>query len=42
MRWTTVERGCRINNGGLSFRNPANRFAWPAARLARVSAALAP
>ncbi|MFE7712275.1 hypothetical protein ACFU6I_42495 [Streptomyces sp. NPDC057486] len=42
VRWTTAERGYWINNGGLSFRNPANRYAWPAARLARVSAALAP
>lgn len=41
VRWTTAEGGYWINNGGLSFRNPANRFAWPAACLARVSATLA-
>ncbi|MGX1544477.1 hypothetical protein [Streptomyces adustus] len=40
--WTTAEAGYQINNGGHSFRNPANRFAWPAARLVRVANALAP
>ncbi|MFD7403008.1 hypothetical protein ACFV7R_10110 [Streptomyces sp. NPDC059866] len=42
VRWITAEGGHRINDGGLSFRNPANRFAWPTARMARVTAALAP
>jgi hypothetical protein len=39
--WTTVD-GVRTNDGGYSFRNPANHFALPADGLARVSAALAP
>jgi hypothetical protein len=41
-RWTTAEAGYPINDGAYSFRNPANRFAWPTARLARVATALAP
>lgn len=41
VRWTTVEGNCRINDGGYSYRNPANRFAWTDSRLARVSDALA-
>ncbi|WP_254885402.1 hypothetical protein [Streptomyces sp. NA02950] len=40
--WTTPVAGLRINDGEYSFRNPANRFALPAALLARVAAALAP
>ncbi|MER6617011.1 hypothetical protein [Streptomyces xantholiticus] len=39
--WTTTGDGVRINDGPYSYRNPANRFALPPARLARVSAALA-
>lgn len=39
--WTTTEDGVRINDGEYSFRNPANHFALAAARLARVTAALA-
>ncbi|MFJ7268278.1 hypothetical protein ACIQV3_16810 [Streptomyces sp. NPDC099050] len=41
-RWTTDGRGCAVNDGAYSFRNPANPFAWPADRLSRVAAALAP
>ncbi|MGW4504857.1 hypothetical protein ACWENO_09435 [Streptomyces sp. NPDC004436] len=41
-RWTTDSRGCPVNDGAHSFRNPANHFALPADRLSRVSAALAP
>ncbi|MFJ5268041.1 hypothetical protein [Streptomyces sp. NPDC088358] len=41
-RWTTAGRGPSINDGEYSFRNPANRFALSADRLARVTAALAP
>lgn len=37
--WTTAEGGYPINDGGYSFRNPANRFAWPTARLAQVATA---
>ncbi|MEU0370809.1 hypothetical protein ABZ070_11200 [Streptomyces sp. NPDC006283] len=40
--WTTTGDRVRINDGPYSYRNPANRFALPPARLARVSAALAP
>lgn len=29
--WTTGARGYLINEGDYSFRNPANRFAWPTA-----------
>ncbi|MGZ3145114.1 hypothetical protein ACVDFE_24585 [Lentzea chajnantorensis] len=39
VRWTT---GFSANNGRYSFRNPANHFALPADRSARVAAALAP
>ncbi|WP_457028576.1 hypothetical protein [Kitasatospora sp. P5_F3] len=42
MSWSTTDRGVRVSGGGLSFRNPANDFALPAHRLARVSAALTP
>lgn len=42
VHWTAAEGGYRINDGELSFRNPANRFAWSATRLARAAAALAP
>jgi hypothetical protein len=38
--WTTRSDGVRVNDGAYSFRNPANGFALPTARLARVSAAL--
>jgi hypothetical protein len=41
VRWAMSEGGYRINDGRYSYRNPANRFAWPAIRLARVAAALA-
>ncbi|MFJ8072694.1 hypothetical protein ACIQ7Q_01810 [Streptomyces sp. NPDC096176] len=40
--WTTTGDGARINHGSYSYRNPANGFALPPARLAQVSAALAP
>ncbi|WP_229818399.1 hypothetical protein [Streptomyces chromofuscus] len=40
--WTTAEGGHRVNDGGYSFRNPANHFAWSTTRLARVTDALAP
>ncbi|WP_244258543.1 hypothetical protein [Streptomyces sp. Tu 2975] len=40
--WTTIGDGVRVNHGSYSYRNPANGFALPPARLARVSAALAP
>ncbi|MGJ3560721.1 hypothetical protein ACR6C2_29180 [Streptomyces sp. INA 01156] len=36
------EGRCRINDGEYSYRNPADHFALPPARLARVSVALAP
>ncbi|MEW1639083.1 hypothetical protein AB0469_34140 [Streptomyces sp. NPDC093801] len=39
--WAATENGTRINDGRYSFRNPANDFALPGDRLARVSAALA-
>ncbi|WP_406725804.1 hypothetical protein WJ438_15620 [Streptomyces sp. GD-15H] len=39
--WSTRGDGVRINDGEYSYRNPANHFALPPARLARVSAALA-
>jgi hypothetical protein len=41
VRWAAAEDGARINDGMYSFRNPANDFAMPGERLARVSAALA-
>ncbi|MFB7447576.1 hypothetical protein [Streptomyces sp. NPDC056194] len=41
VRWAAAEGGTRINDGRYSFRNPANDFALPENRLARVSAALA-
>lgn len=37
----TAESGHQVNDGDLSYRNPANHFALPADRLARVTAALA-
>lgn len=40
--WATAEGGYPINDGGHSFRNPTNRFAWSTSRLARVGRALAP
>ncbi|MFJ9150168.1 hypothetical protein ACIRP7_19210 [Streptomyces sp. NPDC102270] len=40
--WTTAMPGFSVNNGEYSFRNPANRFALSAERLARVATALAP
>ncbi|MEV0324678.1 hypothetical protein ACIBKX_14820 [Streptomyces sp. NPDC050658] len=40
--WTTTGNAVRVNDGGYSFRNPANSFALPAAGQARVTAALAP
>lgn len=40
--WTTDGRGCAVNDGGYSCRNPANHFALPADRLSRVASALAP
>ncbi|MFE7531344.1 hypothetical protein ACFU7Y_37410 [Kitasatospora sp. NPDC057542] len=39
--WSTAESGHQVNDGGYSYRNPANRFALPTDRLARVTAALA-
>ncbi|MGW3328232.1 hypothetical protein [Streptomyces virginiae] len=33
-------RGRLINDGAHSFRNPANHFAWPTARLAQGATAL--
>ncbi|MFE5485204.1 hypothetical protein [Streptomyces sp. NPDC056527] len=41
-RWTTAGHGVSVNDGEYSFRNPANRFALSADRLARVATALAP
>lgn len=41
-RWRTAQDGVRINDGRYSYRNPANPFALPQTRLARVSAALNP
>ncbi|MEU6815615.1 hypothetical protein [Streptomyces sp. NPDC046860] len=41
-RWTASGLGFAVNDGEYSFRNPANRFALPADRLARVAAALKP
>jgi hypothetical protein len=41
-RWTTGPDGTRTNDGRYSYRNPANPFALPVGRLARVSAALGP
>ncbi|MFC7331505.1 hypothetical protein [Marinactinospora rubrisoli] len=41
-RWSMTGGGVRINDGGYSYRNPANRFALPEDRLARVAGALAP
>lgn len=40
--WTTAGHGFSVSDGDYSFRNPTNRFALPADRLARVAAALAP
>jgi hypothetical protein len=37
VRWTTTDDGVRVSTGRYSFRNPANRFALPTPRLARVS-----
>ncbi len=42
VRWTMAGQGFQVNDGAHSFRNPANRFALPADRLARVATALAP
>jgi hypothetical protein len=42
VHWAIAEGGYRINDGRYSYRNPANRFAWPAARLARAAKALVP
>ncbi|MCX4690575.1 hypothetical protein OG401_40860 [Kitasatospora purpeofusca] len=39
-RWTTTRNGLRINDGGHSYRNPANGFALPADRLAHVTTSL--
>ncbi|MFE7531854.1 hypothetical protein ACFU7Y_40085 [Kitasatospora sp. NPDC057542] len=39
--WTTAESGHQVNDGGYSYRNPANRFALPTDLLARMTAALA-
>ncbi|MFI8823837.1 hypothetical protein [Streptomyces sp. NPDC053431] len=41
-QWTKAEGGYPINDGDHSFRNPANRFAWPATCLARAATALTP
>lgn len=41
-RWTTAGHGLSVNDGAYSFRNPVNRFALSADRLARVANALAP
>ncbi|MFD5494749.1 hypothetical protein ACFWH4_18060 [Streptomyces sp. NPDC127091] len=40
--WSVRGDGVRINDGEYSYRNPADHFALPPARLDRVSAALAP
>ncbi|MFG2910248.1 hypothetical protein ACGF13_35015 [Kitasatospora sp. NPDC048286] len=40
VRWTTAASGHQVNDGGYSYRNPANGFALPPDRLARVTAAL--
>jgi len=40
-RWTTAGQGFSVNDGEYSFRNPVNRFALSADRLARVANALA-
>lgn len=40
--WSTRGGGVRINDGEYSYRNPANHFALPPARPARVSTTLAP
>ncbi|MFF2728934.1 hypothetical protein ACFVS9_13660 [Streptomyces sp. NPDC058008] len=40
--WTAAAYGFSVNDGAHSFRNPANRFALPTGRLARVAAALRP
>ncbi|MFF9870241.1 hypothetical protein ACF1G0_33500 [Streptomyces sp. NPDC013953] len=42
VHWVRTEDAGWINDGHYSYRNPANRFALPMTRLARVSAALAP
>ncbi|MFD3658203.1 hypothetical protein [Streptomyces sp. NPDC058620] len=41
VHWTAEGHGFPVNDGGLSFRNPANHFALSAVRLARVATALA-
>ncbi|MFJ1751417.1 hypothetical protein [Kitasatospora sp. NPDC088134] len=41
VRWATAAGGTQVNDGRYSLRNPANDFALPGERLARVSAALA-
>lgn len=41
-RWTVAGHGFSVNDGEYSFRNPTNRFALSADRLARVATALAP
>ncbi|MFJ2745195.1 hypothetical protein ACIO3O_36685 [Streptomyces sp. NPDC087440] len=40
--WTHLTSSHAVNDGPLSFRNPANPFALPPSHLARVSTALAP
>ncbi|NGO78913.1 hypothetical protein G6045_25110 [Streptomyces sp. YC504] len=40
--WTTGAYGFAVNDGPHSYRNPANRFALPPDRMARVATALAP
>ncbi|GAA2158500.1 hypothetical protein GCM10009760_61590 [Kitasatospora kazusensis] len=40
--WTTTQDGIHTNDGHYSYRNPANHFALPTHRLARVRAALTP
>ncbi|WP_243740986.1 hypothetical protein [Streptomyces sp. 8K308] len=40
--WTTTAGGVRVNDGGHSYRNPANHFALPPEAQARVTAALSP
>ncbi|MER6348084.1 hypothetical protein ABT232_27020 [Streptomyces sp. NPDC001532] len=42
VRWSSLDGAGRVDDGDHSFRNPANHFALPPARLARVSAALDP
>ncbi|MCX5396769.1 hypothetical protein [Streptomyces sp. NBC_00102] len=40
--WRTTVHGVRVGEGSHSYRNPANPFALPPDRMARVSAALTP